>query len=329
MNRPMSEDFLHSGWKDKKLWEPGKDDQAVGNRPSGKGKNAPAASTPADGKGGAARPPARDSREAHNEERGVSKGQPSKIGSGAVLSKEIDDEEIVPKKLKPPKVKPPKGSLEALDPDSSSDESDDEDQLPPEYAVLDLTVPRTALVINVSHVLKRLSGCCSLNQLNKALKSFKEKTGVTLECFLRANPMTFKLEGRVVYLVDRDGNKWQAPKKETGYNEAEQSAKGRGKGKGKAGRSSGADSGGNDAQQGEGKSGRKGGSRAAKGSDKHQASQYTEEASWGGEEKKSKRRGGKGGGKGKRTEDYEWSSYAWDAAADWSGSAWKSDGWSW
>lgn len=335
VNRPMTEDFLHSGWKEKKLWEPeksvGKGDRAVGNRPSGKGKNAQAAPTPADGKGGAARPPVRDARE---EDYGASQGQPSKIGSGAVRSSEIDDEDSVPKKPKPPKVKHPKGSLEALDPDSSSDESGSDDQLPPEYAVLDLTVPRTALVINVSHVLKRLSGCCSLNQLNKALKSFKEKTGVTLECFLRANPMTFKLEGRVVYLVDRDGNKWNAPKQEGGYHETEQPAKGKGKGKGKAARGSGGDGGGgNDAQQGKGKSGKKGGSRAAKGSDEHQAWDHTEDASWGGEEKKPKRRGGKGGGKGgakgKRTDDYEWSSYGWDAATEWSGSAWKSDGWSW
>merc|ERR1712137_1302519 len=101
--------------------------------------------------------------------------------------------------------KPQKSPLEALDPDSSSSEDSDESELPPEYAVLDLTVPRTALVINVSHVLKRLNGCCSLNQLTKNKKSFKEKTGVTLEAFLRANPMTFKLEGRIVYLVDRDG----------------------------------------------------------------------------------------------------------------------------
>jgi hypothetical protein len=77
--------------------------------------------------------------------------------------------------------------------------------------VLDLTVPRTALVINVTHVLKRLNGCCSLNQLNKALKDFKLKTGVTLEAFLRGNPGDFKLEGRIVYLVDQDGEKWTPP----------------------------------------------------------------------------------------------------------------------
>ena len=32
---------------------------------------------------------------------------------------------------------------------------------------------RARKVINVSHVLKRLNGCCSLNQLTKVLKSFK------------------------------------------------------------------------------------------------------------------------------------------------------------
>jgi len=122
-------------------------------------------------------------------------------------------------KSEPRVAKPKPRPLEVLDPDTS-DESDGE-ELPPEYTVLDLTVPRTALVINVSHVLKRLNGCCSLNQLTKSLKTFKEKTGVTLEAFLRANPMTFKLEGRIVYLVER-GEKWQPP---------EDSQRGKGKGK--------------------------------------------------------------------------------------------------
>ena len=40
--------------------------------------------------------------------------------------------------------------------------------------VLDLMVPRTALVVNISHVLKRLNGCCSLNQLTKQIRSFKD-----------------------------------------------------------------------------------------------------------------------------------------------------------
>merc|ERR1712060_275931 len=99
-----------------------------------------------------------------------------------------------------------------------------------EYAVLDMNVPRTALVINVSHVLKRLNGCCSLNQLTKSIKHFNQKTGVSLEAFLRANPMTFKLEGRIVYLVDRDGEKWK-PAEEPHRDEPEQPAKGKNKGK--------------------------------------------------------------------------------------------------
>jgi len=91
---------------------------------------------------------------------------------------------------------------------------DEEDAATEEVGVLDVNVPRTALVINISYVLKRLNGCCSLNQLAKALKSFKEKTGMSLEVFLRSNPRTFKLEGRIVYLLDRDGDKWQPPKQE-------------------------------------------------------------------------------------------------------------------
>ncbi|CAE7248502.1 unnamed protein product [Symbiodinium sp. KB8] len=101
--------------------------------------------------------------------------------------------------------------------------------------VLDVNVPRTALVINISYVLKRLNGCCSLNQLAKALKSFKEKTGMSLEVFLRSNPRTFKLEGRIVYLLDRDGEKWQPPKQEpaAGGNDAGHPERSKGQAKGK------------------------------------------------------------------------------------------------
>mmetsp|Transcript_32744 Transcript_32744/g.59845 ORF Transcript_32744/g.59845 Transcript_32744/m.59845 type:complete len:547 (-) Transcript_32744:198-1838(-) len=129
-------------------------------------------------------------------------------------------------------IKPPRQPLEALDADSSSEASEDGSEVA-EHVLLDITVPRTALVINVSHVLKRLNGCCSLNQLTKSLKSFKEKTGVTLEQFLRANPMTFKLEGRIVYLVDRDGEKWKAPPESSNENGWNASYKGSGGGKGK------------------------------------------------------------------------------------------------
>ena len=40
---------------------------------------------------------------------------------------------------------------------------------------------------------------------------------MSLEAFLRANPMTFRLEGRIVYLVDRDGEKWKPPPKEESH----------------------------------------------------------------------------------------------------------------
>merc|ERR1740139_1796872 len=90
------------------------------------------------------------------------------------------------KEPKPPKKKHPKGSLEALDPETSdSDDDDEESDDPADVVVLDMNLPRTAMVINVSHVLKRLDGTCSLNQLNKSLKNFKESTGVSLETFLR------------------------------------------------------------------------------------------------------------------------------------------------
>mmetsp|Transcript_8133 Transcript_8133/g.19081 ORF Transcript_8133/g.19081 Transcript_8133/m.19081 type:complete len:430 (-) Transcript_8133:46-1335(-) len=131
-----------------------------------------------------------------------------------------------------PAIKPPRQSLETVDADSSSEASEGS-EAHAEHVLLEITVPRTALVINVSHVLKRLNGCCSLNQLTKNLKSFKEKTGVTLEQFLRANPMTFKLEGRIVYLVDRDGEKWKAPPESSAENGWKSSYKGGGGGKGK------------------------------------------------------------------------------------------------
>lgn len=120
-------------------------------------------------------------------------------------------------------------NLKTLEAEDDVSEVASGDEAPPEHAVLDLMVPRTALVINISHVLKRLNGCCSLNQLTKQIRSFKEKTGMSLEAFLRANPMTFKLEGRIVYLVDRDGEKWTPPKQENPMGNTE-----RGKGKGKS-----------------------------------------------------------------------------------------------
>ncbi|CAE7941559.1 unnamed protein product [Symbiodinium necroappetens] len=105
---------------------------------------------------------------------------------------------------------------------------DEEDAAAEEVGALDVNVPRTALVINISYVLKRLNGCCSLNQLAKALKSFKapqtvaaafscalktaeEKTGMSLEA---KSQVFLRMQGRIVYLLDRDGEKWQPPKQE-------------------------------------------------------------------------------------------------------------------
>eukprot|EP00435_Cladocopium_sp_Y103_P026199 s78_g6.t1 len=120
-----------------------------------------------------------------------------------------------PQAPQPPiKLESLKMPKEAQEEEDVSEVASEGDEPPPEHAVLDLMVPRTALVINISHVLKRLNGCCSLNQLTKQIRSFKEKTGMSLEAFLRANPMTFKLEGRIVYLVDRDGEKWTPPQKQ-------------------------------------------------------------------------------------------------------------------
>jgi len=244
--------------------------------------------------------------------------------AGKVPSGDLDDVPVTQPKQR--KAKAPKGSLEAVS-GSSSDESDDEDKLPPEYAVLDLTVPRTALVINVSHVLKRLNGCCSLNQLNKALKCFKEKTGVTLETFLRANPMTFKLEGRIVYLVDRDGAKWKNQQQEEQHNEtAEQPTKGKSKGKEQP--TKGTSKGKAEEQPTKGKSKGKAEEQPTKGkgkASKQQASQAASQngGSWEGEEtgKKPRRRGGKKAAAAGA--DYEWSSHGWD---EWSAAAWKGDG---
>lgn len=185
-----------------------------------------------------------------------------------------------------------------------SEESMDEEP-PPEHAVLDLMVPRTALVINISHVLKRLNGCCSLNQLTKQMRSFKEKTGMSLEAFLRANPMTFKLEGRIVYLVDRDGEKWVPPSKQdnpVGHDGTGGSGD-RGKGKGKEGKSRG--TGGDGRNRGKAGS-HKGDNRVANGES----------------------RNGKGAPRGKshgewRTGNSQWSN-DWDEwQEDWKASSWK------
>jgi hypothetical protein len=318
----MSEDFANSGWKDKKLWEPPKpeqDERTVGNRAAGRLKPASTLATTAPGapnstKHGAP-PGLREKMEAED-------GPASKLKETA-LDSETDDG---PKKTKPVKKAkpPPSDPLEALDPDSSSEEeSDDDDKLPPEYAVLDLTVPRTALVINVSHVLKRLSGCCSLNQLNKALKNFREKTEVTLETFLRANPMNFKLEGRIVYLLDRDGQKWKAPKAPPPEKEqAPPPAKAKGSGKGKANKKGNENQQAVEAEGGKGKSGKKSNDeqKASRGGGGDGYSNATWGEATAATGKKSKKKANAG---------QQWSAQSWDT--EWSTSAWKSTGsqWSW
>jgi len=216
-----------------------------------------------------------------------------------------------PKPPKPPKApKPVKGSLEALDPDSDSDSDAEDSDDRPEYAVLDMNVPRTALVINVSHVLKRLNGCCSLNQLTKSIKSFKESTGVTLEAFLRAHPNNFKLEGRIVFLVDRDGNKWEPPMDARKGEVAV--VKGKGKGKAKADSAPTKIKG--ESTKGKGES--------AKGKGKAQPAQ------WGGDSWQ----GQQGEGKKKRNKkaDDEWAEpnwweESWDSG--WNQGGWKNNDW--
>lgn len=231
-DRPMSEDFVNSGWKEKKLWTPHEEDEraraaAAGQKSKGTRGIAGTLEAANRVKEAAASPAAGEAPPVG--------GKPPRAGAAAPASPAGEGgkrgaapaAEVPPAKEPAPAAKPSKppkaarekkGPLDVLDPESSASEDDsDSPAIPPEYAVLDMNVPRTAMVINVSHVLKRLSGCCSLNQLTKALKSFKENTGVTLEQFLRANPDSFKLEGRIVFLVDRNGEKWRPPQDDTEY----------------------------------------------------------------------------------------------------------------
>lgn len=230
-NRPMNEDFANSGWKEKKLWAPPVEEVKQNKSPTGGNANPPRlrlrAEGPAPGvamggdKGSngngtsvaASTAVHANSQGTAHADAAAGPAAPAHPAPSDNPPKEAqkNSSALAPREDRPRKqTKSPKGPLEALDPDSSSEESEAEG-VPAEYAVLDMAVPRTALVFNVSHVLKRLNGCCSLNQLTKAVKGFKEKNGVTLEAFLRANPMTFMFEGRIVYLVDRDGGKWKPP----------------------------------------------------------------------------------------------------------------------
>eukprot|EP00746_Dinoflagellata_sp_MGD_P072810 gnl/MRDRNA2_/MRDRNA2_29536_c0_seq1.p1 gnl/MRDRNA2_/MRDRNA2_29536_c0~~gnl/MRDRNA2_/MRDRNA2_29536_c0_seq1.p1 ORF type:complete len:1286 (+),score=294.82 gnl/MRDRNA2_/MRDRNA2_29536_c0_seq1:154-4011(+) len=208
MTRGMTEEFENSGWKEKKLWAPpNEDDGNRGKGPrsrlraeTGKGQQNPMA-------------PAKPVSPQHHAEASSPNGD-----RRAEYTKEPPPPPPPPEDKKPisAMVNRPPPAPPPLEAEEESDSGDSNGPgLPAEYAAPEMAnVPRTALVMNVSHVLKRLKGCCSLIQLMKALKTFKEKNSITLEEFIRANPMTFRLEGRIVYLVDRNGDKWQPPEDE-------------------------------------------------------------------------------------------------------------------
>jgi len=323
--RPMSEDFENSGWKEKKLWapSPAENSRAAPSRSNGAADSLHAGppgpctegSTSSSGPGGG--------------ERAAAPGSGNELPAAERLpiTESLEEEEASgsggSEPSRPPKVpkavmpsKSAREASEAVDPGSSADDDDsdsDGDSPPPEYAVLDMLVPRTALVINVSHVLKRLNGCCSLNQLTKTIKSFKEKTGVSLEAFLRANPATFKLEGRIVYLVDRDGEKWKPPPKvEDGPERPEKGGKARGKAEVAA-------RGGDSVSKGSSGKGSKGKDGGKKGS----------EGKGSAEGKGSTKGKGKGAKKGKSAEESYYNDYdAYDSWHSWSGDGqWDSHGW--
>lgn len=345
VDRPMSENFENSGWKEKKLWAPPPPEKeerpGAGPRSRLRADGAPPAVSQ-----GIARTLVSNDKRAETSPGGggpAAHGEPPAAAkpSGAAPQRggaDVSGGEpaMPPKPPKPPK--PAKGSLEALDPDSDSDSDAEDSDDRPEYAVLNMNVPRTALVINVSHVLQRLNGCCSLNQLTKSIKNFKESTGVTLEAFLRAHPNNFKLEGRIVFLVDRDGNKWEPPANAR-KGEVEV-VKGKGKGKAKAdsapikikgepakGKGESAKGKGESAKgKGEPAKGKaehaKGKGESAKGKGKAQAAQYGGE-SWQGQQ------GGEGKKKRNKKADDEWESNWWGESWDsgWSQGGWKSNDW--
>jgi len=332
-NRPMSEDFVNSGWKEKKLWTP---DQEEDHRRGASQKLKVSSGTrgiagtleagePRGGKGAA------ETRAAAP----VKRAEASHAGDGGShTAHEAPREVPIAMPAKPAKVaKPPrspKGPLEVLDPESSSSDESEPDNTPPEFAVLDMHVPRTAMVINVTHVLKRLSGCCSLNQLSKALPKFKENTGVTLEQFLRANPDSFKLEGRIVFLVDREGTKWKPPPedpRDDWYGKGRSKGKGEGKGDGRV------EGKGKGEGKGEGKgSGKKGGKGAYQG--KQQQQQHYDEGHYRQEQPRSVGGGDRvGGGKSRGGQQHRGDDAWWDtgwSTAEWSGGrgdGWTSGGW--
>merc|ERR1719171_544526 len=228
----MTEAFADSGWKDKKLWSPPEKEEKTIRGHTTVGSGAPTSVSNAPGNkilSGDAGPRSRLRAE------GAASGIAASLSAPGEDKQEVkhaEPDHVVKAPKAPRQARKP---LEALDPESSSEEESDEEinRNAAENAVLDLNVPRTALVINVAHVLKRLNGSCSLNQLTKAIKNFKEKTGVPLEAFLRANPTTFKLEGRIIFLIGPGGEKWVAPPAPDPPADKGKGKKGKGKGKGK------------------------------------------------------------------------------------------------
>lgn len=354
----MSEAFANSGWQEKKLWQPPPAEEAYkAGATGGPGANGPRSRLRGDGPGtggiaggfGANGGPRPDEH-----------GDSIKDVAEPQLEGKLIDGDSEPSRppRKPKKPKVPKGPLEALDPDSSSgssgeegdeDEEDEDaeggsegDMMPAEYAVLDLTVPRTALVINVSHVLKRLNGCCSLNQLTKAIKMFKEKSGVSLEAFLRANPMSFKLEGRIVHLLDH-GEKWTPPVQAEGHASAGGKGGKRERGGGKGGKSLAAggkgdkDKAGGKGDKAGGKGGGKGEKAGGKGGDKGEKA-GGKSGGKSGVKAEAKNRQGKGGQREEYDYDYnsggykggqlqgqghgqQWQEESWESTGDTGGTA--------
>lgn len=311
----MTENFEHSGWKEKKLWAPPVDEKEDRSGAGPRSRLRADASAPAVSQG-ISRMLGHGDKKAPEGSSAPAAGQ---AGEGAGGSEPALGS-------RPPRApKAQKGPLEALDPDSETESDSGESEGRPEYAVLDMNVPRTALVINVSHVLKRLNGCCSLNQLTKAIKNFKENTGMTLEAFLRAHPNNFQLEGRIVFLVDRDGNRWMPPK--GAKNDHELGGKGKGKGKVKGEPTSG---------KGEPAKGK---GDAGKGDSGKGKAQKGESAKGKGDKGKSSSKGkGKqddwhsSGGEGKKRRskrEDEWEAAWWHESWDepWWDSGWSHGGW--
>jgi len=135
---------------------------------------------------------------------------------------------------------------------------------------------------------------------------------MSLEAFLRANPMTFKLEGRIVYLVDRDGEKWQPPKKDTpaGGTDAGHPERSKGQGKGKEAKGRGGDRRGKAMSKGDPHLAKGDGGGGGKGKGSRGQLQGDEWHSWNSD------------GHWAPSWD-EWDEWEWQAEPDWKASRWK------